>query len=119
MTTTNLSLRNKKKDLDKKSFTIRAQNGFDLFAMYEYKEAGKVFFLDYNISRIRDKNKDCYVLTIEEGEEKADISHFYCSKRDERLEFSSAEEVLAFLKEKEYFNIKDWGHRKGQYMKKD
>lgn len=104
---------NRTRNLDEESFIIRLQNGYTLFVEYQYEKNGKLYFLDYSLFRSKNKKEDTYILTIEEGEEAAaGLYHEHCSVRDKSYGFSSPQEVIEFLKEKENFKIADWDYHK-------
>src|SRR3989344_3417923 len=105
-----MKLINKSKNLDEKDFIMRLQNGYILFVEYEYEENNKQFEIYYTLLRYKDEGKSIFLLTIRAG----DPNYWWepADQRDERYEFSSSEESLKFLKEKENFKISDWGYRR-------
>lgn len=111
----NLNLLNQSKNLTEETFIVRLQNGYVLYVKYEYESNGQKYQLEYNLCRFRRNEGDIYLLTIQAG----DPNYVWepPDQRDEKYEFDSPQEAIKFLKEKECFNISDWGYRKGIFMK--
>ena len=102
--------RTKSSNSNEESFISELDKGKDLCAEYEYEKDERRFYLEFSAGRYREESKLIYCLTIREGDHAADEYHDYCSIRDDRYEFSTATELLEFLKKDPQFNIKDWGY---------
>ena len=88
-----MELINKPKGLNEKSFSLKAENGYLLYANYTYKNNNEKMLLFYNVQRRGNK----YILTIDEGIEDADFGLGFESERSAKIEFLSVEKALNYL----------------------
>ena len=109
-----MELISRPRKLTEKGFVERLQNGYILYAHYKMKKDGKDIERWYDLIR---RSKTSYNLMIEEFNV-ADYDGFFEGKRDECHRFKTSAEALTFLKEKENFNISEWGYGKRSAMKR-
>jgi hypothetical protein len=116
----NLILKSKSKNMNKKEFFMRLQNGYALFVYYLCKNKKKSFFLNYHLCRVKEEEKE-YLLSIDEGDEITEYTDFddVCTIREEILSFKTPEDAINYLEKNEYFKCEDWRHSKKSSFQKN